>query len=93
MDIGDFSFSANLYVDENENGWDASDSLAMLGEDYTTWFGGYGVGNNNVSSADGAILFQGTLDIAPVPEPSTMLLLGAGLLGLGGFGRKKFFKK
>ncbi len=28
-----------------------------------------------------------------VPEPSTMLLLASGLIGLVGYGRKKFFKK
>ena len=28
----------------------------------------------------------------PVPEPTTMLLFGAGLVGLSGFGRKKFKK-
>ena len=30
---------------------------------------------------------------APTPEPATMLLLVSGLIGLTGFGRKKFFKK
>jgi hypothetical protein len=31
--------------------------------------------------------------VSPIPEPSSMLLVGAGLIGLVGIGRKKLFKK
>jgi len=51
---------------------------------------GWMVGEGNTRDGEhGAFILIPT----PVPEPTTILLLGVGLIGLGGFGRKKFFKK
>lgn len=53
----------------------------------TTDFGFY---SSNNASGDVVDLEIG--EGSPVPEPTTMLLFGAGLVGLAGFGRKKFKK-
>ena len=51
------------------------------------------VAKSAVSSTPLSQSEDGGSGLNPVPEPTTLMLLGSGLVGLAGYGRKKFFKK
>ena len=78
----------------NSNGSDATYRIVYSGANWT-WdvFGQEAVRIFWATASCKNDIIDGVVPPSPVPEPATMLLLGSGLVGLAGFGRKKLFNK
>lgn len=89
-----FSQTDHSILPSNSNGKYIIDVASIMGSNALikdVYLAGIGYVWDGCDRQDHEFAVAG-LSTSPVPEPTTMLLLGAGLIGLAGFGRKKFKK-
>jgi len=81
-----------------------ADGVALFSEPYHVWedgnieivFADYGFDSAHVlgfHDGGGGEISIDNLEVTPSPEPATLLLLGSGLIGFAGVGRKRFMKR
>jgi hypothetical protein len=102
MDAGEDSF---VLLDANRdgnpgNGWSdmllsvPASAFSPVGpSDYIILWSRFGLQEGSAESFGTFEEWGTTYASTPIPEPVTLLLLGSGLIGLAGYGRKKFLKK